>query len=249
MIWEACNGGEHIKRISGDLHRLVESQEQVATMGYVDTLDEQALLEELLDESKPDYPVKVLGELHYLLKTPFRYPPLEWGSRFGRKYEPSLFYGGESLEATLSESAYYRFVFLLSMEGEPPSNRLKSEHTLFTISYRTQLGMQLQQPPFDAYTAQLTHPKDYTASQLLGSAMREAGVEAFQYQSARSAESAICGALYTADVFTGKRPETTEQWLCELTASSVTLKAISSSQIYHYPVTQFEVDGEFPLPA
>lgn len=249
MIWEACNGEEHIKPISGDLYRLVESQEQIATMGYVDTLDEQAVLEELLDESKPDYPEEVVGGLHYLLKTPFRYPPLEWGSRFGRKHEPSLFYGGGSLDAALSESAYYRFVFLLSIEGEPPGERLKTEHTLFTVGYSAQQGVELQNPPFTAYTAQLTHQRDYTASQALGTAMREAGVEAFQYLSARSAESSICGALYTADLFTKNQPETTAQWLCELTVTSVTFKAVASSQTYHYPVTQFEVDGGFPLPA
>jgi hypothetical protein len=53
---------------------MVESQEQIATRGYVDTLAEQSVLEELLEESKPAYPDKTT-DLHYLLKTPFRYPP------------------------------------------------------------------------------------------------------------------------------------------------------------------------------
>ncbi|MBN1008479.1 RES family NAD+ phosphorylase [Amphritea pacifica] len=253
MIWQACQGAEQIRPISGTLFRLVESQEQVATTGYVNTLEEQAILEELLELSKPGYPTaspeEITSELHYLLKTPFRYPPLAWGSRFGRQHEPGLFYGGESLEATLAESAYYRFVFLLSMEGEPPGTRLCTEHTLFTIGYRAQRGIQLQHSPFDNYTDQLTHPRDYTATQALGAAMREAGVEAFQYRSARSIQSGLCAALYTAALFTSNQPDTTAQWLCELTATGVTFKAVASPQTWHYPLSQFKVDGEFPLPA
>ena len=53
-IWSRCQGERHIRPIEGVLFRLVESQEQVATIGYVDTLEEQAVLEELLETSKPD---------------------------------------------------------------------------------------------------------------------------------------------------------------------------------------------------
>ncbi|BBB27558.1 RES family NAD+ phosphorylase [Amphritea japonica] len=249
MIWQACDGVEQIKPIAGTLYRLVESQEQVATTGYVDTLEEQAILEKLLEASKPDYPEEITAGLHYLLSTPFRYPPLEWGSRFGSKYEPSLFYGGELLESTLAESAYYRFVFLLAMEGEPPGKRLNTEHTLFTVTYSTQRGILLQHSPFNTYADQLTHPQDYASSQALGTEMRKAGVEAFQYLSARSTESGVCAALYTATAFTHNQPDTTAQWLCELTTTGVTFKAVASPRTYHYPLSQFAVDGELPLPA
>ncbi|WP_428033243.1 RES domain-containing protein [Amphritea sp.] len=70
-------------------------------------------------------------------------------------------------------SAYYRFVFLRAMEGEPPAKRLNTEHTLFTIGYSAQRGIQLQHPPFEDYTNQLTHPRDYAPSQTLGAQMRE----------------------------------------------------------------------------
>ena len=77
MIWDELNGTEHIQPIEGLAYRLVENQEESATLGYVDTLDEQALLEELIDNIKPRY-LKGTGHLHYLLKTPFLYPPLPW---------------------------------------------------------------------------------------------------------------------------------------------------------------------------
>lgn len=77
-IWRQCKGERHIRPLQGRLVRLVESQEQVATLQLVDTLEEQALLEELLESSKPPVPADA-EPLHYLLKTPFRYPPLRWG--------------------------------------------------------------------------------------------------------------------------------------------------------------------------
>ena len=48
-VWEACGGARNIEPISGTLYRLVESQEQVATLSYVDTLEEQEMLEALLE--------------------------------------------------------------------------------------------------------------------------------------------------------------------------------------------------------
>ena len=52
-IWQACAGVEQIIPLRGRLVRLVENQGQVATLQLVDTLEEQALLEQLLESSKP----------------------------------------------------------------------------------------------------------------------------------------------------------------------------------------------------
>ena len=61
------------------------------------------------------------ADSHYLLATPFRYPPLPYGSRFGSRFEPSLFYGARSASTALAESAYYRFVFWSGMATPPPA--------------------------------------------------------------------------------------------------------------------------------
>jgi hypothetical protein len=90
-IWREAEGERHIQPIAGTLLRMVESQEQIATNRLVDALDKQQLLEELLEGTKPDYRPGT-RHLHYLLATPFRYPPLRHGSRFGRRSEPALFY-------------------------------------------------------------------------------------------------------------------------------------------------------------
>ncbi|MEH6824002.1 MAG: RES family NAD+ phosphorylase [Motiliproteus sp.] len=249
MIWNACSGVDQIKPIAGTLHRLVESQEQIATTGYVDTLEEQGVLEELLETSKPPYPDGTPSGLHYLLKTPFRYPPLLWGSRFGRVHEPSLFYGGASVDATLAESAYYRLVFLLSMEGEPPKQAINSEHTLFSIGYATERGIQLHQPPFDAHTDGLTHPANYGDCQAVGTAMRDAGVEGFEYPSARDPQKRVCVALFTPSPFTSHEPNGIEQWLCQTLPDGVTFKSVGRSRPIRIPSDLFLVGGNLPMPA
>ncbi|NBT42094.1 MAG: RES domain-containing protein, partial [Alphaproteobacteria bacterium] len=81
--------------------------------------------------------------LHYLLKTPFRYPPLKWGSRFSGRDLPSLFYGAGMGDTCLAEAAFYRLVFLDSMqgsgEGVAPSTVLRSRHTMFCIGFNQQI--------------------------------------------------------------------------------------------------------------
>lgn len=248
MIWDACNGARQLTLISGTLFRLVESQEQIATMNYVDTLDEQRVLEQLLEQAKPDYPADI-DAYHYLLTTPFRYPPLEYGSRFGRKNEPSLFYAGTEVSVALAEAAFYRFVFLDSIEGVTESDRLRSEHTLFNVDYKTGKGIRLQDSPFNKYHAALTSLTDYSQAQQLGSAMREAGVIGFEYESARDSNYGVCVALYNTSPFVKSKPNYTEKWLCEVTMKAVLFKAIDQNNVYHFPVSDFLINGNLPLPA
>lgn len=247
MIWQACNGPEHIRPIEGQLYRLVESQEQIATLGYVDTLDEQALLEQMLDQAKP-VSQPDCASLHYLLSTPFRYPPLKWGSRFGRIHERSLFYGGKTVGAALAESAFYRFVFWHSMDT-PAKDRIRSEHTLFSVRYQTARGIQLQAAPFSRYQAELTDPVHYLPAQLVGTAMRAAQVDAFEYCSARDPERGLCVGLFSPNAFRQKKPQETSQWFCELAADRVSFTQLRSGKVINYSLAVFLVDGMLPMPA
>jgi hypothetical protein len=163
-IWSQCQLGLHLGPLSGELLRLVESQEQVATSTLVDDLGEQALLEQLLDATKP-VPRPGTGGLNYLLASPFRYPPLRYGSRFGGRFEPSLFYGSRALGTVLAEAAYYRLVFWTAMSEPPPSGRLLTQHSLLRARYRGLRGLRLQDPPCAAHEAVLTHPSDYGPTQ------------------------------------------------------------------------------------
>ncbi|MCD0502995.1 RES family NAD+ phosphorylase [Bordetella petrii] len=247
-IWQACNGPDQIRPISGALYRLVESQEHIATLGYVDTLEEQAMLEALIDTVKPPYRDEGDG-YHYLLKTPFRYPPLPWGSRFGRTHERGIFYGGCSVATTLAESAYYRYVFWYSMDAAPIKAQIHSQHTLFSVGYKTRQGIRLHQPPFDAYRAELAHPAQYQATQQLGSAMRDAGVQAFEYFSARDPAGGHCGGLYTLQAMAHKQPRDMSAWLCQASADEVAFKQVGTREVASYPLASFLHSGRLPMPA
>lgn len=246
-IWQACRGTEQISALRGGLIRLVENQEQVATLQLVDTLEEQALLEALLETSKPPL-LPGCESLHYLLKTPFRYPPLRWGSRFGGRHEPSLFYGARHLDTAMAETAYYRFLLWSGMVIAPPSGRILSEHSSFEARYRVERGIRLQQPPFSEYRTLLADPVDYRATQALGQAMREAGVEAFEYPSAR--HTGLNVALFTPRAFAEKRPRHLTPWLCETTATYVAFKQAQGSDRPHmFRWDDYLVEGRLPQPA
>lgn len=244
-IWAACRDRMVPGPISGNLLRLVESQEQVATNQLVDDLDEQRVLEELLEGTKPPSPQA--GPRHYLLRTPFRYPPLRHGSRFGARHEPSLFYGSLSLAALLAEAAFYRFYFWHGMES-PPTSAFVTQHTTFEAGYLARHGLRLQAPPFDRFREGLIHPSDYTATQALGSALREAGIEAFEYVSARDPEGGLNVALFTPRALVGDRPLSQERWLCQTDGELVRFLGNAASA-HEFPIELFMVGGVLPQPA
>jgi hypothetical protein len=246
-IWAACSTRAAPVVLQGEVHRLVESQEQVATRSLVRTLAEQALLEDLLESSKPALPATGAG-LHYLLATPFRYPPLSWGSRFGRRFEPSLFYGARSVDTVLAECAYYRFVFWSGMATPPPAP-LDTRHTLFRAGVSTTCGLQLQHPPFDAWQEWLTHPADYSATQALGSELRAAGIEAFEYRSARDPDGGINLALFTPRAFAMARPAVLDEWLCTTDAARVSYFSRHGGGIREFRRGLFTINGILPMPA
>ena len=230
--------------LSGLLLRLVESQEQVATNQLVSSLDRQVVLEEMLEATKPRLRAGT-ERLHYLLATPFRYPPLKHGSRFGSRSERSLFYGALETRTVLAETAYYRFLFWHGMVT-PPAGKLDTQHTLFGAAYYTDQGLRLQALPFVTHSDVLCSPSDYGASQALGRDMRAAGVEAFEFISARDPERGINVALFTAAALSGNDPEFQAAWLCELTGEYVRFHAAHSQTLYTFAIGTFLVDGKLP---
>jgi len=231
--------------LEGVLLRLVESQEQIATTELVDNLLEQSLLEEMLETSKPPTPHG--GKPHYLLSTPFRYPPLRHGSRFGRRHEPSLLYGASETITVLAESAYYRLLFLDGMQNPPTSGRLITQHTLFGASYATQYGARLNRPPCDRHRKQLRHPADYNASQQVGSALRERGILAFSYRSARDPRQGENIALFQPEALTAHVPLFQQAWQCETTPDGAGFSGEEGYLAFSREI--FLYKGRLPSPA
>jgi hypothetical protein len=247
-VWAACADAAPSSDLAGDLLRICESQSQVATRSLVDDLGEQALLETLLEHAKPPLDRRIRG-MHYVLASPFRYPPLRHGSRFGSRLEPSLFYGALDERAVLAEAAYYRLVFFHGMAEPPPDGELKSQHTLFGIGYRTRRGLRLQAPPWAEHAAAIASPVDYAVSQRLGAAMRAAGVEAFEYPSARDQAGGINVALFVPSALVAAAPDFQQAWLCQTRADHVGFSGGRPVRFRAFPLDAFEVDGALPRPA
>ena len=246
-IWAACAAAAEPRRLGGDIVRLVESQEQVATNRLVSSLAEQELLEAMLEASKPPVPVAARS-LDYLLATPFRYPPLRHGSRFGGRHEPSLFYGARTLTTVLAEAAYYRFVFWQGMRV-PPRGPLRTQHTLFGARLRARRGYSLQLPPFDRFQAELASRDDYESTQQLGRALREAGADAVEYVSARDVDGGLNVGLFTPTAFAQPRPTFKQEWLCETRDEQVSFFARGDAGLRTFPLSQFTVNERLPMPA
>ncbi len=247
-LWHRCASALQPIPLEGDCLRLVESQEQVATTHLVDDLAEQALLEDLLESSKPPRRPGT-EELHYLLATPFRYPPLPHGSRFGSRLEPGIFYAALGADTALAECAYYRFVFWTAMRTAPASARLLTQHTLFSARYRGTRAIQLQAPPCAEHEPTLRHPSDYGPTQRLGRALREAGIDLIHYRSARDPAGGLNLALFDPAALASCRPRNPEPWLCETRADRVVFSGPRGRAVQSFARSVFEVVGHLPLPA
>ena len=250
-IWRVCEGQNQIQHLEGMLYRIVESQVQVATRAYSDSLSEQQLLEELIEDSKPPDP-KVENSLNYLLTTPFRYPPLEWGSRFGTSDELGIFYGSHSIHTTLAESAYYRLLFRNSIHYTNTDDMIQTEHTLFSIDYISDRGIKLHKSPFDKFRSDLTDAINYEQTQKIGKVMRSSGVEVFEYESARDPEKGTCVGLFSIKAFKQNSPESQSQLFCDTNAHSVTFKRTQrtgKTSVITFDIQLFLVNGKLPVPS
>jgi hypothetical protein len=249
-IWRDCKGAEQVAPLAITAIRVVESQEQVATTRLVDTLEEQHQLETLLERSKPPAPAG--AERHdYLLWTPFRYPPLPRGSRFGRHSEGGIFYASLTIHAALAETAYYRFVFLAGLAEPLPSASLTTELGSFEVRIETTAGVMLDAMPFDRHRAAISNPAHYDATQALGTAMRAAGVAVFTWRSARDRGGGRNAGVFRLDAIRSRRPEQMHHWVCTTTARTVSFMRLfaRNEAPLTFPRTQFLVDGRLPAPA
>jgi len=177
--------------------RAVEAQHRVSTIRLVDTLDEQAQLEQLLEHSKPALPQAPAG-LHWLLATPFRYPPLPQGSRFRGSTDPGVFYGAEARRTACAELGYWRWRFLLDSPALATLEALPQ--TLFT-AHVDALAVDLREAPLLRDADAWTHPQDYTSCQAFARLARDAGVTAIRYASVRDPLHGGCVAVLSPAVF------------------------------------------------
>lgn len=190
--------------------RVVEAQHVAATMKLVDDAAEQAVLEALLERAKPPLPAEA-EDLHYLLATPFRYPPLPRGSRFRAAGEPGVFYGAARMATACAELGYWRTRFL---KDAPALDRLDPvAHTAFRASIRAPRTIDLRRVPFAVDAARWMAPDSYAGTQALARSARDAGLQAIRYASVRDPGHGACVAVLTPAAFAERRPHGgTQTW-------------------------------------
>lgn len=246
-IWTRCAGDSEVRPLQLSPWRVVEAQHQVSTRKLVDSFEEQALLEEMIDRVKPRD--QTSGRLHYLLSTPFRYPPLRHGSRFGGRRERGIWYGSEDRRTAFAEVAYYRLLFLEGTNAD--LGTLETALSAFTARVRTSRGIDLVAPPFAEHRRAIASPTSYASTQAMGSAMREAAVQAFRYPSARDQHGGVNVGVFNPAAFGSAKPRSFETWHCAASAErvEVTQADYFKRETFSFPRSQFLVKGVLPAPA
>ncbi len=249
-IWTRCGGRSNARRIQASPYRLVESQFVSATRKLVDSEEEQAVLEGLIERVKPPVPgdVAALG-LHYLLSTPFRHPPLLHGSRFGERTERGIFYGAREEHTCLAEVAYYRLVFISGTTAA--LDLVTTQHTAFRARVRAERGVDLTRPPFLEHRAAISSRTEYAAAQALGAAMRADGVQVALYFSARAPRDGIAVAVLDPAAFVRQAPFEQHEWICTVDREKVEMKrrSLTTPVSHTFHRRDFEVGGRLPAPA
>lgn len=211
-IWTPAALSSEVRSLSGLFWRLVEAQHQVSTMKLVETVEEQALLESLLEETKPVLPPECRG-LDYLLATPFRYGAIyPQGSRFRRAGRTlGVYYAARSVTTALAEMVFYRLLFYAESPGLPfPAN--PAEYTAFSAEVATGRAIDLTQPPLVADGEHWTDRLSYAACQALAESAREAGIESVLYRSVRDPAGGDNLALFSARAFQRPAPVDRQTW-------------------------------------
>jgi len=205
---------------------MVEAQHIAATMKLVDSRGEQDVLEALLERSKPA-PLHGTVGLDYLLATPFRYAPKQYGSRFRAPTDPGVFYGAESVETAGAELGYWRWKFLsdaVALERIEPV-----AHTAFRVAIATSV-VDLQRPPFEADAAVWQHKTDYALTQQFARVARDAELGGILYRSVRAPNPSWCLALLTPAGFAQPAPHAEQQtWFMAVSRHEVTLRRDTAS--------------------
>lgn len=215
--WTPRAVASEARRLRRRLWRAVEAQHVVSTLRLVATAAEQAVLERVLEASKPPLPAEA-WHLHYLLATPFRYPaPV--GSRFRAITEPGVWYGAERVRTACAELGYWRWRFLIDSEGL--SELGPAPQTVLQAGIDAQ-AVDLTIAPFNSERAQWTHPSDYGPTQQFATLARAGEVSAIRYESVRDPEHAAAMAVLSAAVFKPSRPLQQRIWFLTVKRERVT---------------------------
>ncbi|TNC80802.1 MAG: hypothetical protein C9356_11810 [Oleiphilus sp.] len=227
--------------------RLVESQQKSATFEVAGfDPDKHDVLEALLERHKPKLD-EALDQRHYLIKTPFRYPPLRHGSRFGSRHERGIFYASYTDACLFAEVAYYRFVFLEDMDV-PLEDPIITEHSLFGVRVETTKAIALDEGRFDEDRETWRNTDNYGPCQRFGRLAREQGADIIRYFSARTNDGARNVAVLNHEAIVSD-PKNMISVRCTLTKDIVHFLQPGSGKVFAYKRDDFVSNDVLPRPS
>ncbi len=241
-IWTRAELSSEFRRLDGSCWRLVEAQHRVSTLKLADSLAEQALLEQLVEATKPAIP-RECRHLDFLLATPFRYDAeYPKGSRFRRAGRTQgVYYAAENALTAVAEMAFYRLLFFAESPDTPwPSNA--AEYTAVSAELATAHLLDLGQEPLSAEAATWTHLTDYTGCQAFADAARAAGADVIRYRSVRDPAGGANLALLACRAFARPAPVDRQTWRMRLSASGVQALCEFPRQAVEFPRDAFAAD-------
>lgn len=241
-MWTAGALSSEARGYRGAVWRVVEAQHRVSTMRITETLDEQALIERLVEESKPVVP-EPARRLHFLLSTPFRYRPSPYGSRFRRAGQrEGVFYAAEHVETAMAEVAFYRFLIRRDAP-DALAPRHAIELTAFSVACATQRAIDLTVAPLVNARASWTAPHDYAACHALADAARAASIAILRYESVRDRHDRANVAVMNPEAFAEPAPQLFESWSMLPDATTIRLwREFPSNTRYEFALKDFAAD-------
>jgi hypothetical protein len=211
--------------------RAVEAQHVVSTLRLTGSDPErQELLERILEESKPAVPEAAQG-LHYLLMTPFRYPPSRHGSRFRAWPDAGVLYAAAERRTACAEMGYWRWRFAQESVGmdEIPA----AAQTVFRLGVAGQ-GIDLETEPWTEWEADWTDRERYGETQALAREARGAGVQWIGYRSVRDPLAGKCYAVLDAGAIRPKTPLERETWYLTVRSSGAIWQRERERFVFRY---------------
>lgn len=189
--------------------RAVEAQHIVSTLRLTGSDPaRQELLELILEESKPALRAETVG-LHYLLATPFRYPPSRNGSRFRAWPDLGVLYAAEARRSACAEMGYWRWRFVIDSTGL--TTLPAAAQTVFRLGAKG-VGIDLREGALAEWKTDWTDPLDYGRTQALAREARTVGVQWIGYRSVRDPEGGLCYAVLDSRAITPRQPLEQETW-------------------------------------
>lgn len=241
-IWTPGALLSEFRRFVGHCWRLVEAQHRVSTLKLTDTLSEQVLLEDLIEETKPTIPPEC-RHLDFLLATPFRYgADYPNGSRFRRAGRTlGVYYAAETATAAVAEMAFYRLLFFAESPATPWPNDA-AEYTAFSAEVATERLLDLTHEPFSADETIWTNLTNYEACQDFADAARAADADVIRYRSVRDPAQVCNLAILVCRAFARPTPVERQTWRIRLSAFGVQALCEFPRQAVEFPPDAFVAD-------